>query len=73
MDSGNLFNNYRILSLVLLIIAGCCGWLAMIILSNPTNKPFCIDAAQKWGLLIAIILASLAWFRNCLTIRPHEK
>lgn len=73
MDSKQLFNNYRMLSLILLIIAGCCGWLGMVLLTNPSNKPFCIDTAQKWGLLAAIILSTLAWFKKCLTIRPYEK
>ena len=73
MDNKKIFNNYRMLSLVLLIIAGCCGWLGMILLTNPVNKPFCIDTAQKWGLIAAIFISTLAWFKNCLTIRPTEK
>lgn len=73
MDTKHIFNNYRMISLILLIIAGFFGWLGMILLTNPSDKPFCIDTAQRWGLVVAIALSTLAWFKKCLTIRPHEK
>ena len=70
---SELFNRNRIIAFVLILVAGILGWLGLILVTNPINKPFCLTTAQKWGLVLAIILSSIAWIRNCLTIRPYKK
>ena len=70
MTKKNSFNFNRKWALVLILIADLLGWLSIILIISPSNKPITISGKQKIGLVIAILTGILLWVESCLTITP---
>ena len=68
---NNLFTKQRGLALLLTIMAVVLGWYSLTLLSN-TNGEFYPTGTQCYGVIVAIIVASLSWVWRCFTILPRE-